>query len=386
MTEAINLTVIPTTIKGGPSVQDELELALEIRRRLSIARIVIGAIALVVSFIGTILICITAARVKRLWSFTNIVVINMCIAALLFTMIGLFNAATEFTSYKSWPYGPVMCKLFTVFIQMSVIFIAYSMVCVSYIRYRVICQPFKTPPAPSIAYIIVILLWIISIPLPTVYGVFTRVYNFPVAPNVERPFCVRQYQNQEYSYMQGLSQRTWRVLTWLLFAVNVVIPLILILFFTISIHLELNQQPAVTMNIDTRADKIYAIKKDVKKMNLVISLAFFITWSPITILYIISEYNVFDRQPNDTLIQAIQRYHLGQGLQFFFITLCNCYGATTITICYKFNPHFNRAFQKILRRCYNKKQSKIQPVPSRSIIIPSSKSTNTSVLYNKYNL
>ena len=382
-----NLTVLPTTKDGESLVHNQLAIAMEIGRRLSIARVVISCIALLISLVGTILIFITAFREKRLWSFTNIILINMCIASLLFTIISLFSGVTNLTPSGLWPYGPAMCKLFSVFSQMSVTAVAYSVVCVSYIRFRVICQPFKTPPSPMTAYITVCALWILSIPLSTVFGVFTQVYAIPFG-SVTYPFCLRQYNNQPLTQMQGLSPDIWKVLTWLIFGVNVAIPLVLILYFTCSIHRELNLQSATVVNINKQADKINAIKKDVKIMNLIISLAFFLTWTPIVILYIISEYNVFAQRQTDTPADSVQRYNIYRGLNFLFITLCNCYGAITIFICYKFNPHFNAAFRRVLFRLCKARPNKIRPQLRMSLAgVAGSKSTNnTSVLYNKYNL
>lgn len=381
-----NMTVLPTTGSGGSSVHEQLAIAMEIGRRLSIARIVISSIALVISLIGTILICVTAFREKRLWSFTNIILINMCMASLIFTIIGLFSGVTNLTPSGMWPYGPAMCKIFSVFSQMSVTAVAYSVVCVSYVRFRVICQPFKTPPSPMMAYITVGALWVISIPLSTVFGVYTQVYDIRIGSNTAYTFCLRQYSNHPLTQMEGLPPEIWKLLTWFIFAVNVAIPLVLIVFFTFSIHRELNLQSATVVNVNKQTDKINAIKKDIKIMNLIISLAFFLTWAPIVILYLISEYNIFGQQPNDTAADSVQRYNIYRGLNFFFITLCNCYGAITIFICYKFNPHFNAAFQRVISRLCNIRQNKVIPQQSRSLTAIASKSTNSTVLYNKYNL
>ncbi|EDV21423.1 uncharacterized protein TRIADDRAFT_30381, partial [Trichoplax adhaerens] len=137
---------------------------------MTIVRPVIASCIVLISLIGNFLICIIVKRTKILHNFTNYMLVNYSVAAIVAALFFYpFRITLYFLDSGYWPFGSIWCKLSISLAPITVIVYSQSLICISYARFRAICCPLKPSLKPKLAILSSLTIWLITLLLTIPY-------------------------------------------------------------------------------------------------------------------------------------------------------------------------------------------------------------------------
>ena len=327
---------------SNTTIPNQNDVIREYVQQIATAKVVLMSIALALSSIGVFIITFTVFKIKRLLNFTNVLVLNLCWSSLLLAIGGLINAMSENSSiFQEWTYGEFTCRFLKSLLFIISVVIAYSLVAISYARFRTICQPFLPPPERYYAYYVIMASWIVGLAVAAPY--FATLTIRRIGPY---EYCTFSGFRGSPVILDSYQRRVYLVaLTFIIF----VIPFLLqaALNITISVKMNSTQKPIF---IDPKDDKIAVVKRKLTIMSIFLVVLFFVTWLPYFMLALLQ---AFDNIPSI-------RY-TGNDIEFFrnvrnfvlirdlLLGLIYCSAIFNVTILYVFNPHFKASLKRALR-------------------------------------
>ncbi|EDV22525.1 uncharacterized protein TRIADDRAFT_58846 [Trichoplax adhaerens] len=330
MSNTSNATIAPTINSN--------ELINESIRQINTAKIALISLALILSATGVFIITFTIIKIKRLLNFTNVLVLNLCWSSLLLAITGLVNALSDINAgFQTWQFGDFACRFIkSMFFMVSVV-IAYTLVAVSYARFRIICQPFRPPPERHYAYFVIAAVWIVGVACGIPYFLSLHVIQLRGSP-----FCsfntVPPALNldQRKGYLIGL--------TIVIFA----IPFLLQAALNISIATAMSTgKPKIF--IDPKDDKIAGVKRQLTLMSIALVIIFFVTWLPYYILILLQTFgHISLLQFQGDVVLYYQNVRIFLLIRDLLSGLIYCSSIFNVGILYIFNPHFKAALKRAL--------------------------------------
>lgn len=299
-----------------------------------------------VSMSGNLVISYIIIRTRRLWTFTNVMMVNYSIVSILFLLANLLQFVSDFTYNYAWPFGEFLCKIsYSAFIA-AVIVSAFTIMAMCYARYQAFCKPLGFQPNAKHARYSIAVMWIAGIAymLPYAISLETKVYG-------TLSYCLLSHL-----WLKELDRAAY---DYILFITSYVIPIITVAVFNIQIIRHLNKDFLTSIKskhghkIDGlrchhRNRNIDIIKKKLCKMSVTIFIVYLLVWLPFWVYvfllnnglinFIIDIYTPFDCHiTSKILIVRIFTKYLT-----CFHSICN------IFICYYYNPPFNFALKSLL--------------------------------------
>ncbi|XP_076874466.1 neuropeptide FF receptor 1 like 3 [Brachyhypopomus gauderio] len=243
--------------------------------------------------IGNAVVCLIVLRNRRMWTVTNIFILNLSISDLL---VGVFCIPTTLVDnlITGWPFSNVICKLSGLVQGMSVCASVFTLVAIAVDRFRCIVYPFKPKLTLFVAKATIGTIWVLALVI-----MFPSVLMLTVEQ--ERGHFTIHNDIYNLSYPLYSCYETWpepqmrKVYTTVLFALIYLIPLILIVLMYGRIGTKL-YSTTVLVNVDQadsapqRKSPISQRKIKVIKMLSVVALLFMISWLPLWTLMLLTDY------------------------------------------------------------------------------------------------
>ena len=321
-----------------------------------------------ISTSGNLVISYIVIRTRRLWTFTNVMMVNYSTVSILFLLASLLQFISDFSFGGTWPFGDFLCKMSHSAFITTVIVSAFTMTAICYARYQACCKPLGIQPKVKHAKYIIVIMWIAGI-----------AYMLPYAITLETGL----YKTSYYCFLSNLWKKDLNRTAYdcILFIISYVIPIVAVGFFNIEIIRHVNKDilSSIKCKYDLKTDglrchhrnrNIDVIKKKLCKMSVILFIIYLIVWLPFwiyaflinngTIKYIVTTSRTYDCHivPKILIIRIFTKY----------LTCFHSIG--NIFICYYYNPPFSFAFKSMLGF---KRQN------SREPILRSSSRTATNV-------
>ena len=317
----------------------------ELSHIVNIMKAIIFITTYIVSTTGNLIIGYVIIRTRRLWTFTNIMMLNYSVATIIFLLLGLLQFISDFQYKYTWPFGSFLCKItFSAFIFTTIVS-AFSITLMCYARYRAICKPLHVQPSRKQALYCIIVIWAVAIAYMIPYGILLE---------------VGQFHSKEFCFVDSSWQKQGSrfIYDTCLFALTFAIPLVTVAFFNIKVisNLKLSsgqQSPVKSCNLsdDSRCHQqdqsIDTLKEKLRKMSVIVFAIYLIAWLPFWIYVFLLNFKVIN-----SIVSTYKQYdchitHKILIIRVFTKYLTYFYSVTNVLICYYCNPHFNSAFKSI---------------------------------------
>uniref|UniRef100_A0A3B4E621 Neuropeptide FF receptor 1 n=2 Tax=Pygocentrus nattereri TaxID=42514 RepID=A0A3B4E621_PYGNA len=243
--------------------------------------------------IGNGVVCLIVLRNRRMWTVTNVFILNLSISDLL---VGIFCIPTTLVDnlITGWPFSNMICKLSGLVQGMSVCASVFTLVAIAVDRFRCIVYPFKPKLTLFVAKATIGMIWLLAL-----------VIMFPSALMLtveqERGHFTVYNNNYNLTYLLYSCYESWpepqmrKVYTMVLFAHIYLVPLILIILMYGRIGAKL-YSTTVLVNIDQSngvpqgKSPVSQRKIKVIKMLIVVALLFMLSWLPLWTLMLLTDY------------------------------------------------------------------------------------------------
>ncbi|XP_037943970.1 allatostatin-A receptor-like [Teleopsis dalmanni] len=165
-----------TTFSAIKNDTEFLEFYGEIQSLVSIIVPICFGIIAVTGFFGNTLVILVVLLNQQMHSTTNLLIVNLAIADLLFVVFCVpFTAADYVTDI--WPFGDLWCRIVQYLIVVTAFTSIYTLVLMSIDRFLAVVHPIRSRMlrTEKITKIAIFTLWtvilIISLPVPMAHGV-----------------------------------------------------------------------------------------------------------------------------------------------------------------------------------------------------------------------
>ena len=170
---SLDMTIIP-------SVTSEINVVAFIHRAIVAAILLVFAI---VGLFGNTLVIISVIVGRKLWTVTNVLVVNLAFADFMACILLLFQSAGILSQTGGYPLHETVCAAVVAVQFTSVCCSLHTLVTIAFVRWYVITRSIRGHQGvhtPKKIAIMVVIIWIISISfmvVPPVFGIGTLGYS-----------------------------------------------------------------------------------------------------------------------------------------------------------------------------------------------------------------
>lgn len=235
-------------------------------------KLTLYAVIFLISVIGNSLVCVVITRRRRMRTVTNLFVLNLAISDLAITCICIpFDIPVQENNYK-WPYGWFACKLIYPLQTVAMFASIFTLTAVSLNRFWAIVHPLSKQMRKKHAAAVIAFIWVICVILSVPYVLVLRL-------DEESMECVESWPGKSYR----------KAYTASLFALQYVLPLIVITIAYLTIGLELRHCANVKNALAVNAALYQAHRNEARKvvrMLIVVTLLFAICVLPNNVMWL----------------------------------------------------------------------------------------------------
>ncbi|XP_056325698.1 neuropeptide FF receptor 1-like [Danio aesculapii] len=303
---------------------------------LPVATLFILAYVLIFSLcmLGNTLVCFIVLKNRQMRTVTNIFILNLAISDLLVGILCLPITLVD-SLITGWPFDAVVCKMSGLVQGASVSASVFTLVVIAVERFRCIVYPFQQKLTRRQAIITIAFIWALAIaimcPSAVTLTVSQDVLHFMVdRDNITYPLftCWEAWPDQ--------SMR--KIYTTVLFSHIYLAPVTLIAIMYTRIALKLVRSPASIRDAQAEDEsrRVFRRKLRVVNMLLMVALLFTVSWLPLWILMMLTDYGNLTEAQLDFV--AVYVFPFAHWLAFF--------NSSVNPIVYGyFNENFRRGFQ-----------------------------------------
>ncbi|XP_076233906.1 allatostatin A receptor 1 [Calliopsis andreniformis] len=240
----------------------------------------------ILGLVGNCLVVTVVAANPGMRSTTNILIINLAVADLLFVIFCIPFTATDFV-LPFWPFGNVWCKIVQYLIIVTAYASIYTLVLMSLDRYLAVVHPISSMSwrTENHAILAICIAWAmiftISTPALVVHGEFQDVDGS---------------SSENLTACRILPQYDWPFFQMSFFLMSYLLPLMLICFFYICMLVRLWRGPRVSA--ESRRGR-----KRVTRLVLVVVGVFAFCWCPIQVILVTKSLNVYPLTSATIMVQ-----------------------------------------------------------------------------------
>lgn len=294
-TDCINSMEDPYPYGAGPN-----EVLL---KWISIVVPILFGIIVVVGFFGNALVVIVVFCNPQMRSTTNLLIINLAIADLLFITFCVPFTAWDY-AFPYWPFGDAWCRIVQYLIVVCAYASIYTLVLMSLDRYLAVAHPIQSMSIRTErnAYYAIFIMWmtifVACIPALITHGVF-----------------VDSFASSPYSVCIFLGQYNQSIFQVCFFLSSYVIPItiILILYMLMLKRLWFGAVPGGHMSVESVRSK-----RRVTRLVVVVVIIFAFCWCPIQIVLVLKSFDKYDVFNTTKLIIQITSHILGEFIYFTY--------------------------------------------------------------------
>ncbi|GFU49607.1 allatostatin-A receptor [Nephila pilipes] len=302
-----------------------------IERVVAIVVPILFGIIVIVGLIGNTLVVIVVACNPQMRSTTNVLIINLAVADLLFIMFCVPFTAFDY-ALPYWPFGDVWCRVVQYLVIVCAYASIYTLVLMSLDRFLAVVHPITSMSIRTVqnAFIAIGIMWAVivlaCIPALQSHG---QIYY--------------TYQNIEYSVCMFLSTEGYNYAAYQIcfFLSSYIIPLslIFILYVLMLKRLWFGVAPGGRISAESLKSK-----KRVTRMVVIVVVIFAVCWCPIQIVLVLKSVNSYVMTPMRLV---------GQITAHILAYMNSCVNP----ILYAFlSDNFRKAFHKVIA-CHQKQKS-----------------------------
>lgn len=328
---------------------------IAMERIISIVVPILFGLVVFIGLIGNALVVLVVACNQQMRNTTNILIINLAIADLLFIVFCVPFTATDY-AVTIWPFGNVWCKIVQYLVIVCACASVYTLVFMSFDRFLAVVMPIASMSirTESNTYLAILVMWLVILascsPALMAHGIHTY-----------------QYALQEQSACIFLQDEGYNIAAFQLsfFLASYVIPLALICFLYLFMLKRLWHGVVTGGHISVESLRG---KKRVTRLVIVVVIIFAVCWGPIQIVLLMKSLKLYELTTANIVIQIASHV-------LAYVNSC------VNPILYAFlSENFRKAFRKLIAcgspvpvnaRCVNGERSE-----TRCMITRSSKVTN----------
>lgn len=285
--------------------------------------IVLYAIIFLVGLIGNVMVIVVVLKYKSMNTVTNRFIACLSASDLLTCLIAVpftpVNALGE-----SWIFGEFMCKLVPAVLVISVFVSTFTSVVIAIDRYIVIVYPHAPRMTGPVQLVIVAAIWLLSASTAVPIGIFTTM-------------DLRKDGVSHDCHERWPTPTSVQLYTWLIFALQMFIPGIIIAVCYISIALKLRRQTkkkfANNSNHGKEKEGIELLRnRRINRMLIAMVVTFIICWLPLDLIHLAGQY----LSPQDFLTAFLFCHILAMSSIMYNPLLYACLNASFKVHIYKF--------------------------------------------------
>ncbi|XP_022649205.1 allatostatin-A receptor-like isoform X1 [Varroa destructor] len=237
----------------------------------------------VVGLVGNALVVVVVACNPQMRSTTNMLIINLAIADLLFIVFCVPFTAIDY-SIGYWPFGDVWCRTVQYFINVCALASIYTLVLMSVDRYLAVVHPITSMQlrVEHNSLIACALLWVIiviaCIPVAFIHG------TNPAGVNTREVFCTYDFDRYNHNVYQIVFSLT-----------SFFAPLVVIF---VLYMLMLNR---LWLRARSSAESVRS-RRRVTRLVVVVVLTFAVCWAPIQVILFLKSMQMIDVASDMTLL------------------------------------------------------------------------------------
>lgn len=240
----------------------------------------------ILGLVGNSLVVIVVAANPTMRSTTNILIINLAVADLLFVILCIPFTATDFV-LPFWPFGNFWCKMVQYLIIVTAYASVYTLVLMSLDRYLAVVHPISSMSwrTENHAIIAICIAWAM------IFAISTPAF-----------FVHGEFQDMDGSSSENLTacrilpQYNWPLFQMSFFLMSYLLPLMLICFFYICMLIRL-----------WRTDRVSAEsrrgRKRVTRLVFVVVGVFAFCWCPIQVILVTKSLDVYPLTSATIMVQ-----------------------------------------------------------------------------------
>ncbi|XP_012271480.1 allatostatin-A receptor isoform X2 [Orussus abietinus] len=283
-----------STCTGNGTSKDEDAYAFDYQQLQNIVSVVVpvffGVIGLL-GLVGNFLVVIVVAANPNMRSTTNLLIINLAIADLLFVIFCVPFTATDYVM-PFWPFGNIWCKCVQYLIIVTACASVYTLVLMSLDRYLAVVHPIASMSVrtEAHAFLAICIAWAViltaSIPAFVIHGEVLDSFQDPYNSTVTRTSTA----------CRVLPQFNWPLFQVTFFLSSYIVPLTLICGLYVCMLLRLWRGAHVSA--ESRRGK-----RRVTRMVLIVVGVFAISWCPIQMILVIKSLDLYPMSSTAVTIQ-----------------------------------------------------------------------------------
>ncbi|XP_015522125.1 allatostatin-A receptor isoform X1 [Neodiprion pinetum] len=246
----------------------------------------------IVGLLGNFLVVIVVAANPGMRSTTNLLIINLAIADLLFVIFCVPFTATDYV-LPFWPFGNLWCKVVQYLIIVTACASVYTLVLMSLDRYLAVVHPIASMSVrtEAHAFFAICIAWAViltaSIPVLIMHGEICFVFQDQYNSTTEQVTACR-----------FLPQFNWPMFQVTFFLTSYIIPLTLICGLYVCMLLRLWKGAHVSA--ESRRGK-----RRVTRLVLVVVGVFAICWCPIQLILVIKSLDLYPMTAAAVMVQIV---------------------------------------------------------------------------------
>ncbi|KYN44385.1 Allatostatin-A receptor [Trachymyrmex septentrionalis] len=271
----------------------------------------------ILGLVGNLLVVVVVAANPGMRSTTNILIINLAVADLLFVMFCIPFTATDFV-LPYWPFGNVWCKIVQYMIIVTAYASVYTLILMSLDRYLAVVHPIASMSWRTETHAIhaICILWVMiltmSIPAFVIHGEIHYIF-----------------QGQNLTACRILDQYDWTSYQVPFFLSSYVMPLVLICVFYMFMLARLWR--GVRTSAENRRGR-----RRVTRLVVIVVVVFAFCWCPIQMILVLKSLDMYPLTTATIMVQIVS--HI-----LAYTNSC------INPFLYAFlSDHFRKAFRKII--------------------------------------
>ncbi|XP_053947129.1 allatostatin-A receptor [Anastrepha ludens] len=257
------------------------ELSPELRNFVRIVVPFCFGIFALTGFFGNTLVILVVIFNQQMHSTTNLLIVNLAVADLLFVVFCIPFTATDYIT-EYWPFGDVWCRSVQYLIVVTAFASIYTLVLMSVDRFLAVVHPIRSRQlrTEKVTKIAIATLWVIiltiSLPVALVHGLT----ELEAYPNVTYVFCTFSETNVL------VTQTSYQII---FFAFSYLLPLMAISGLYVRMIMRLwHQGSGVQMSVKSQRGR-----KRVTRLVVVVVVAFASLWLPVQLILLLKALDIY---------------------------------------------------------------------------------------------
>ena len=287
----------------------------------------------VVSLAGNILIGIIVYKEKALRTPINILIVNMAISDLLFSIINFPAFLVRLNTASHWllsgPFDQALCRLKYFVTHVSIFVSVQSLVLIAVDRFVAVVFPLRPSLISSKrCRLFILVIWAVAMAVSC-----PQLLVWKFVENTEGLVC-QLGLNDKFSVSSWIKNY---VLVTIIVFTYVLLVLIAILYFSIAVRIKSQQIPGEP-SVDARKQRLKR-ERSVVKMSVAIVFVFAVCWLPCSIVVLLSLFS------SDSAMMSSCAFQYSTNIANFLVL---SYCTVNPCICFIFSSNYRQGLKNLL--------------------------------------